>query len=69
MSNTIKWTEIDRNDLPEDEVLVVSKSGYLMLGQLCLQRGKVVCEGEGEAVCHDPTHYITEEDLLGLPGF
>jgi hypothetical protein len=45
MINTIKWTKIDRNDLPEDEVLVVSKSGHLMLGQLCLQRGKVVCEG------------------------
>lgn len=67
MNNAIKWTEIDPNDLPEGQVLVFCE-GSLLVRQLSLHRGQVICEGEGTVVYEDPTHYIAEEFLLCLNG-
>lgn len=68
----MRWTKIDPNNLPEDEVIVTERLtnsflvGHLQIGSEYF-KGKVICEGEHYNVMEDPEYYILMSELGSLP--
>lgn len=64
----MEWTKIDPSNLPEDEVIAIERSTYL-IGQLVIRNGKVICEGgyRNRTVMNNPEYYIVTSELELLP--